>query len=623
MTDVSTMVPGGIPLGRPMSLGGITAIVDRVAEACAAFLLLAITGVVLASVIARYVFNASFAWGEELASWIFIWMIFVGMALGHRTGQHISVGMIEDFLPKTGVVAVRLLVDVLVAFTTIVLLFASMKLIAATTGISPGLRWAVYLKYYAIPFSCGLSLFYLAVRDGERVIANVAAIALGAALYLVWTTIETPPMIGISPSLIMAVTFLVTLLIGVPVGFALLLSVFLSTWGADLSPTPATVHTMTNGAGQFVLLAIPFFLAAGALMNFGGLSRRLIALAASLVGHFRGGLAQVNILQMVLLGGITGSSGADAATTTKIMVPEMIKRGYPPAFACAVTAVGSILTNIIPPSIALLVFATLAEASVARLFVAGILPGLFMAAVLMAATYVISSRRGYEPPQPFAGVRPVGVTLLHALPVLTLGIVIIGALRFGIATATEVGVIAMVWALILGKFVYRAFSWRQIYAEIVQCSIDSAIIGFLIGVSVPFAWVLIAEQIPQQMVTWALSFTDSKIGLLIMLNLVLLVLGTALEPIPAMLISIPIFLPLLTSVGVDPIHLGIIMVINLLLGSLTPPVGVLVFITASIARVNVNAVFRECVPLLGACLIGLLVLTLWPGLSLWLWNVLE
>ena len=599
--------------------------VDVVAEAAAALSLIAIIAVVLAGITARYVFNASFPWTEELASWIFIWMIFIGMALGHRNEQHLAVGIIDDRLPPLGRRILRFAIQVMVAFATFMLMFASVELVHTMSGSSPGLQWPNFIKYLAIPGSCAVSLFYLAAEGaGEgRMPQNVAAIVVGGALYAASTMIDTPPLIGVSPSLIMTVAFFVTLFLGVPVGFALLLSAFLSTWGADILPPAATVHTMAVGAGQFVLLAIPFFLTAGALMNAGGLSRRLIDLAAAVVGHFRGGLAQVNILHSTMLCGICGSSGADAASTTKILVPEMVRRGYSPAFACAVTATGSILPNIMPPSIALLVYSSIAEVSVARLFVAGIVPGLVMTVVMMVAVHMIAVRRAYEPTRGFAGLAAVASATWRSSLVLLLAVVVVFSLRFGVITPTEIGVIAVVWVFVLGKFVYGAMTWREIYAELVQCAVDSAIIGFLIGVSATFAWVLIAEQIPQKFVAAALALTDSRIGLLLLINVVMLLLGTALEPIPAMLITIPLFLPLMTAAGVDPVHLGIIVVINLLMGSLTPPVGVLVFITAALARVNANAVFRECLPLLLACAVGLLAITYWPALSLTLWNLLD
>ncbi len=379
---------------------------------------------------------------------------------------------------------------------------------------------------------------------------------------------------------------------------------------------------MVGGSGSFVLLAIPFFLTAGYLMNSGGLSTRIIDFASALVGHWRGGLAQANVLHSVLLGGICGSSGADAASTTKILVPEMIKRGYSGPFACAVTAVGSILPACFPPSIALLIYASIAEVSVARLFTAGIVPGLLLASLMMGTVYYVARSRNYEPATKRATAREMVVTGFRAVPAFGLAFAILGLLRFGVVTATEVGVVAVLWSLLLGKFVYKQFTWAQFYRDMVDCAIDSALIGFLIGVSAPFAWVLIAERIPQLLVSHARAYVVEPWQLLLLINILMLVAGTFLEVVPIMLIMVPLFTPLLTSVGVDPIHLGVIVVINAVLGSVTPPVGILVFICASISKVSAQAIFRECNPFLIACGLGLVAITYVPALSLTLWKII-
>ena len=357
-------------------------------------------------------------------------------------------------------------------------------------------------------------------------------------------------------------------------------------------------------------------------MNSGGLSARIIDFASALVGHWRGGLAQANVVHSVMLGGVCGSSSADAASTTKILVPEMIKRGYPGPFACAITAVGSILPACFPPSIALLIYAAIAEVSVAQLFTAGILPGLLLAALLMVAVYIVSTKRNFEPSRQRASFREISTAGMRALPAFVLILLILGLLRFGVVTATEVGVVAVLWAFVLGKFAYKSFTWRQLYDDLAECAIDSALIGFLIAVSVPFAWILIAEQIPQVLISWTKEFVHEPWQLLLLINVLMLMAGTVLEVIPIILIMVPLFVPLMLSVGVDPIHLGVIIVINSVLGSLTPPVGILVFICASIAKIPSNEIFRECTPFLIACAIGLGIITYVPSLSLVLWKVI-
>ncbi|SFJ77553.1 TRAP transporter, DctM subunit [Bosea sp. OK403] len=591
------------------------------------FLLLsAIVIIVFAGVIARYVFNSSFSWTEELASWTFVWLIFTGMAAGHRGRRHIASGLYEPASPLAKLVT-RFLIDFVVGYTLVALILGGKDLIESIGGISTALQWPNQVKYWCIPVACAISMVTLIASDiperGWRsALPPALAIGLAGLAYVLIDARLEPLLAGTSPSLIMAIAFGVALVIGVPIGFAMLFSCFAANLGAVLLPVPGAVHSMVGGGSSFVLLAIPFFLTAGYLMNSGGLSARIIDFASALVGHWRGGLAQANVVHSVMLGGICGSSGADAASTTKILVPEMVRRGYSPAFACAVTAVGSILPSCFPPSIAMLIYAAVAEVSVAQLFTAGIIPGLLLALLMMAAVYIISRGRDYEPAKRRATLSEVFWSGLRAIPAFGLAIAILTLLRFGVVTATEVGVIAVLWSLLLGKFAYRAFTWKTFYKDMVECSVDSALIGFLIAVSVPFAWILIAEQVPQMVVGATQIFGGEVWKLLLFVNVLMIIAGMCLEVVPIMLIMVPLFAPVLIHAGVDPIHLGVIIVINSVLGSLTPPVGILVFICASIAKVSAREVFRECWPFLIACGIGLLLITYVPALSLTLWKLI-
>ncbi|WP_404925141.1 TRAP transporter large permease subunit [Mesorhizobium sp. ORM16] len=574
---------------------------------------------VLAGVVSRYVFNDSFSWTEEFSVWAFTWMIFIGAAMGIRQKRHVAV----DFVP--GYRVTRFLRDVIVALTLIMLAFAGYRLATLVGGLSITLQWPNAYRFGVIPTTAAIGLLFALFQDGDgrTFLRNAAAIVTAAIAYLVMDNSSFLPFIDISPSLLMTVTFFVCLFLGVPVAFSLLFGAFLTTWGADIIPGPAVVQTMASGATNFLLLAIPFFLTTGYLLDLGGLSSRLIDLAAALVGHLRGGLAHVNILNSLLIGGISGSSGADAASTTKIIVPQMVKRGYSPAFSCAVTAAGSILPNVVPPAIAMLVYASVADVSIAKLFIAGYVPGVLIAIAMMTTAYLVARKRGYETASARAPLSTVGTTFLRALPALFIAAIIIGCIRFGITTATEAGAIALFWTFILGKFAYREYTWKAFYRSLVECATDSALIGFLIAASIPFAWVLIAEQIPQQLIEWIGVGGESKLLLLLMMNAILFVAGMFLDLTPAMLILAPLFLPLMKSVGMDPVQLGMIMIINLQMGGLTPPVGILVFISAQIAKVSPVKVFREVMPFFLAGVIVLALVCAFPVLTLGLWNLME
>jgi tripartite ATP-independent transporter DctM subunit len=614
------------PAATPRPLAGkILAVLIHAVEFFIFALLMIIMVTVLAGIIARSVLNDSLSWSGEFASWSLVWLTFAGMAVGHGTQRHIAVNLVEPLFGPRGRAMLALIVDAIVSYTTIMLFFGSVSLIREIGGISTGLQWDNRIKYILIPVCGVLSLIFLALvrlRDGRSWFATFAPMAVGAAFYGV-TLAGAAPFPDTSPSLILSLAFIASLSIGVPIGFAMLFGAFLATWGADLLPVAGVVHTMVGGASPFVLLAIPFFLTAGYLMNSGGLATRLIDFASALVGHFRGGLAQANVFHSVMLGGICGSSGADAASTTKILVPEMIRRGYSPPFACAVTAVGSILPSCFPPSLSLLVYASIAEVSVAQLFTAGVIPGLLMCAFMMAAVHLVARHRNYEKADRRASGGEMFRAGLRAAPASALAFVILSLLRFGVMTATEVGIVAVLWSFVIGKFLYRSYTWPQLYHDMVECAADSALIFFLIAVASPYAWVLLAEQMPQQILGWVTNFIHVKWQMLLMVNVVTLLAGCFLEVIPTMLILVPLLTPLMASMGVNPIHLGIIIVFNLLLAEVSPPIGILVFICASIARVPSGPVFRECLPFVLACGICLLLITFIPALSLTLWPLIS
>lgn len=604
---------------------------DRVVQGLAGALsavnvvvLVAMFAVIFASVFARYVLNNAFSWSEEFAIWAFTWLIFIGTVLGIRDKRHIAVDLLLDMLHGRSRNVAEFVRDALVALVVFILTFSGYDLANMVGGVSTILQWPNALRYGIIPMAGLTGLFFLVLDRTDRsgLIRNGFALVVGGALYLVIRSPDLSPFHAVSPSLMMMVSFLATMAIGVPVAFAMLLGVFFTTWSADLLPAPAIIQNMVAGSSKFILLAIPFFLTTGYLLNLGGLTSRLIDFASSIFGHFRGGLAQVNVFNSVLIGGISGSSSADAASDSKMLVPEMIKRGYSPQFSCAITAISSILPNILPPAIAMLVYASVSNVSIAKLFTAGIVPGLIVAAALMVMVNIISRRRGYQSASKRAPFSTVMRTFVRALPVMIIAVIVLGCIRFGITTATEAGVMAVVWAFIIGKFLFKEFTWREAYVALKDCSTDAAMIGFLIACSVPFAWVLVAEGVPQTLVGWAQAGDHGPFILLLLMNLILFAMGMFLDLTPAMLITAPLFLPLMTQIGMDPVQLGIIMIINLQLGGVTPPVGILVFISAQITRIAPYPIFREVLPFIGAVLVVLAMVCAFPVLTLGLWELI-
>jgi tripartite ATP-independent transporter DctM subunit len=450
---------------------------------------------------------------------------------------------------------------------------------------------------------------------GQR---RVAMAAFVAAL-LVWLLVDVFELTDVqsrSPTVLLLVAFVVTLALGVPVAFCMLFAGFVASDAGDLLPPAAVVHNVVGGYSQFLLLAMPLFVAAAQIMNAGGLSVRLIQLARALVGHLRGGLAQVNVVTSVLFGFDSGSSVADASLLAKMTVPEMVRNGYPAPFCCAVIASSAILPNVIPPSIAMLLYASITNVSIGKLFMAGILPGLLIALLLMLTVYVSARRHGYGQATARPSWRLVASPLFQAVPALLLTVLIIGGMRFGVVTATEAGAVAVVYALAIGIFFYRDLRLPEVWRGLRESAIDSSMVGFLIGVAAPFAWILITGRVPQQFLQVMMAYVSDGWAILLCLNVIMLLAGSFLELPALMLILVPLALPLIQKVGIDPVHFGVVVVVNLMLGGLTPPYGLLVFIPAGITGTSIQATFRAAMPFFWVLVLGLLVLTYVPWISL-------
>lgn len=421
------------------------------------------------------------------------------------------------------------------------------------------------------------------------------------------------------PSIVMVVLFA----LGTPIAFAIAisaLSFFLISH--DEVPLNIFVQKMVTATDSYPLLAIPFFVLAGAIMNRSGITRKLLALANALVGHVTGALAQMCTVLATLLGGLTASSSADAAMLAKVLGPEMTRSGYSPAFAAVITSCSSIIASLIPPSIGLIIYGYIADASIGRLFVGGIIPGLMLAGSLMAVTAVISRRRGYLP---LRQVRASGAELLTALRealwALSIPVFIIVGIRYGIFTPTEAGAITVLYVILVGVFAYGTLRLADLPKLLQETALDTASVMLMICAASAFGFYLAWERLPPQMAAWLVSLTKDPVLLLLMINVMLIALGTAVEGTSALIILTPIFVPILVKLGIDPVHFGIVLVTNLTIAGVTPPVGQMMFISSQVLKVPMDDYTVEVLPFLGAMLVVLVLLTLFPQLSLWLPNL--
>jgi tripartite ATP-independent transporter DctM subunit len=358
-------------------------------------------------------------------------------------------------------------------------------------------------------------------------------------------------------------------------------------------------------------------------MNAAGITRKLLGLADALAGHLTGALAQMCTILATLLGGLTASSSADAAMLAKTLGPEMTKAGYSPAFAAVITSCSSIIASLIPPSIGLIIYGYISDTSVGRLFIGGIVPGLLLATVLMLTTYVISKRRGYLPlRREFAGMAPLGRAFFDALWALSIPVFIIVGIRYGIFTPTEAGAITVVYTVLVGMFAYRTLRLADLPRILRETSLDTASVMLMICAASAFGFYLAWERLPPKMAEWLVTLTSDPTALLLLLNAMLIVLGTAIEGTSALIILTPILIPVIVKLGIDPVHFGIVLVANLTIAGVTPPVGQMMFISSQVLKVPMNKYSVEVMPFLGAMMGVLLLLTLFPQLSTWLPNLM-
>ena len=589
---------------------------DRGLETVCATLMLAAAAIACLQVFCRYVLGASLAWPEEVALWTFGWAVFLGMAIMVGRDGHIAIDIASRFLPPGWKPWHGFGVRVVVAATSLMLIVQGLDYSSRIMQVAPATQWS--LKYLFMAASVGgfLNLVYLLRPRTGPAWSGVAAVAAGILVYYGVRYGAGMIFASSSSAIALMIVGLGLIFLEVPIAFALAFGAF-----AAFSPQGSMMlmivpQNMSASLNSFTLLAIPFFIMAAAVMNAGGITAKLVGLAVSLVGHLRGGLGQANVVTNTLLAGVSGSSSADASAVTKLLVPEMVGRGYDRAFSCALTSASATLANLIPPGLGLIIYAALASVSVGALFVATIVPGLLAASALAVTVYVISRRRGYGGDVTRATGKERVSALGVAVPALLLPLAIVGGVRFGAFTATEAGAIALVFAVFCGLFVYRKLTLGNFTEAIRESTFDTVAVTIIVAAAAPFAWVLAAEQVPQKIAAALGAFSSNQQVLLLLISLFLVFVGLFMEMIAALVILVPILVPIIIAAGYDPITFGIVLILNLVIGALTPPMGMLVFITSRVGKADVSAVFRAILPFVGA-LFAVLFLTMYvPVLTL-------
>ena len=405
--------------------------------------------------------------------------------------------------------------------------------------------------------------------------------------------------------------------VSVPIGISMGLASMAAILYKGGMPLTILAQKMFTGLDSFPLLAVPFFILAGCFMETGGIWARLVRFASVLVGHVRGGLAHVVIVGTIFFSGVSGSSAADTAAIGSIMIPSMVKRGYPRPLSTAIVAAAGGMGVNIPPCIIMVLYGIAANVSIGYLFAAGFIPGFISGLALMVMVYFIAKRDGL-PKETKASLREMLIAARDAVPPLLMPVIILGGILSGVFTATESAVIAVVYGVILSMFVYQELHVRDIPRILVTSAKLTGMVMLVVGMSTTFAWIVTVERVPQMITEWILAATQNPWVFLLFTNVLMLIVGMFIDATPAMITFTPILYPIAQKLGIDPVHFGIVMVTNLGVGFVTPPVGSCLFVASAIGETTIDEVFKPLLPFLAVMVVALILITYWPGMTLFI-----
>ena len=558
-------------------------------------------------------------WTEESARYIFIWISYLAIPLAIRQRNNIRVDVLVDHLNDRLKAASWIVVDLCLLLLSLFMLREGASYVQMQIEM-PQITAALHLPYYSpyliLPVGFGL----MALRAVQNLVQQMRLCGLLDSLCAVGLTVLLflPPMLMEDGNAIVLLFgyFIILLAIGVPIAFSLGLAGLMTVVGADTLPADYLASVAFTSIDNFPIMAIPFFIAAGVFMGAGGLSERLLKLADALVGGLPGGMALAAIATCMFFAAISGSGPATVAAIGTLTIPAMVARGYDRLFAAAVVAAAGAIGVMIPPSNPFVVYGIAGQASVGKLFLAGIVPGILTGLVLMLTTYFIARRHGWRGERKEHWLQNVLAATWQAKWALLVPVIVLGGIYGGIMTPTEAAAIAALYGLLVGIFVYRELTFSSICSCCRESASTSAVIIVLMAMASIFGNVMTLENVPERIATAIMALTQNKLAILLLVNLLLLWVGTFMEALAAIVILTPILLPLALKVGVDPIHFGVIMVVNLAIGFVTPPVGVNLFVACGITGEKISRVSRAAIPFLVAMLLVLLAITYIPQISL-------
>jgi tripartite ATP-independent transporter DctM subunit len=609
----------GVALESPADVTAPASAAWWLLEVTAGLLIGAITVLVSVQVFARYVLNNTPPWSEELCRYLFVWASFLGACVATGRAAHLGVDSLVVRLPAGVREMLRHAVTALIVVFMGLLVWQGTALVPAmATQRSPSMGISLQYVFMAIPIA-GAIMLALQLKALVRAWASpslrlgVALVVIGAVLVVVaGRTLEISPAAAVIALILsMAVLIAVHTPIAVAVGTACVVYVLLR---GDL-PLIVVPHRIIGGMDSFLLLALPLFVLAGDLMNTGGITERLVGFARALVGHIRGGLGMTTVVSESLVSGISGSSAADVSAVGSLLIPAMTRAGYRPELAVSIVAAASAMGVLVPPCLMMVVLASLTDLSVAALFMAGFLPAAAMAVLLMVLIYV-QARRENLPREPRPSLAEVGRACARGVLPLIAPVIILGGILGGIVTPTEAAVLAVLYALLLGLVIYREIRLRDLMPLLINTASLTGMVMLLVGTASVLSWIFAAQGVPRLIAGVLLGLSSDATLVLLVTILVFVPLGAILEGVPAMIILVPVFFPIVARFGIDPLHYGILVVAALGLGLFIPPFGVGFFIACALGRTGVESAARAYVPYVVVLLVGLLLVAFVPWITL-------
>jgi tripartite ATP-independent transporter DctM subunit len=585
---------------------------------------------VFGNVVLRYGFNSGITVSEEVSRWLFVWLTFLGAIIALREHGHLGVDMLVRRLPNLGKRACLIISQLLMLYATWLLLQGSWEqtlinwdVAAPASGLSTG--W-----FYGVGIVFGISSGLILLADLYRAVTGRMS---DEELVMVKESEEqeefealqarrTPRCLGdawgdpVMTILIFVGSLLGTMAIGMPIAYALLISGIALMIYMDMFDAQIVAQNIINGADSFPLLAVPFFMLAGEIMNTGGLSKRIVNVALALVGHVKGGLGYVAILAACILSALSGSAVADAAALSALLVPMMVQAGHDKARSGGLIAAAGVIGPVIPPSIGFVIFGVVGGVSITKLFLAGLVPGILLGLGLAFAWWwEVRKETIVSPPKKSAG--EVGRALRDGVWALVLPFIIIFGLKFGVFTPTEAAVVAAVYSLIIAVFVYRELKLSELFAVFVTSAKTTAVVMLLVAAALVSAWLITVSEIATAVVDLLEPFMDNQTLLLIAIMVLVVIVGTAMDMTPTILILTPILMPVIKAAGIDPVYFGVLFIVNNSIGLITPPVGTVLNVVAGVSRISMEDLMKGVWPFLLAQLVVLFLMVLFPQLVLW------